>query len=353
MRANFAKIVRDSVELTKSNKRLWVLGLVVASLSAGVNFGPGGNLGNLSKEYNKTKQENNVQIDSPFNLNAPPLQKQNLINSNLITSTQRSPRVLGATTTSLMELLKMIPSSFFGALGLLATIAILLGVAVSLYAKSWAQSGLIAGINMQSAGENPSLYQMSDKGKMNAIQVIKIRIFPSLLFGLLVALSALILAVLIATVNNGGKVLAIVLGIPYVILVVVASIILSASIHLGVLAINLESLGWQTGFKRGFSVLKKFFLDVFIMSVINCFASCVFGLAGLAAIAILLTVGAVTVLGVTAFPPFLVVAGPIMFLALLALVFILGLLGAISAVFKQSTWVLLYKQLTEEAHGTN
>ena len=352
MKADFSKIIRESIHITKSNKRLWVLGLVVASISAGGNFGSGGNFGDLGKQFDKTKQENNVQLDSLFKLDGPPIPQQNLLNENLLTSAEQLPQILGASTTSLVGLLKLIPFSFFAGLGLLLTVAVLLGIAVSLYAQSWAQSGLIAGINLQSAGENPSLYQMSDKGKLNAVQVIKIRIFPGLLFVLLVVLSGLMLAIPAIALGSEGKVLTIALGIPYVVLIVIASIIMSASIHLGVIAINLESLDWKAGFKKGFTIFKKFFFDVLIMSIINCFAGCVFGLSGLVIIVILIAIGGAAVLGVTAFPPFLVVAGPIIFLAVLALIFGMGLLGAISAVFKQSTWVLLYKQLTEEAHGT-
>lgn len=353
MKADFSKIIRESIHITKSNKRLWVLGLVVASISAGGNFGSGGNFGDLAKQFDKPKQENNVQLDSMFKLDGPPIPQQNLLNENLLTSAEQLPQILGASTTSLVGLLKLIPLSFFAGLGLLVTIAILVGIAVSLYAQSWAQSGLIAGINLQSAGENPSLYQMSDKGKLNAAQVIKLRLYPGLLFALIVVLSGLMLAIPAVALSSEGRVLTMALGIPYVVLIVIASIIISASIHLGVLAVNLESLDWQAGFKKGFSVFKKFFWDVFIMSIINCFAGCVFGLAGLIVIAVLIAIGGAAVLGVTAFPPFLVAAGPIIFLALLALIFAMGLLGAISAVFKQSTWVLLYKQLTEEAHGIN
>jgi len=353
MKADFSKIIRKSIRITKSNKRLWVLGLVVASISAGGNFGSGGNFGDLGKQFDKTKQENNVQLDSLFKFDGPPIPQQNLLNSNLLASAEQLPQILGASTTSLMGLFKLIPFSFFASLGLLLTLAVLLGIAVSLYAQSWAQSGLIAGINLQSTGENPSLYQMSDKGKLNAIQVIKIKLLPGLLFALLVIFSGLILAIPAIALGSEGRILTVALGIPYVVLIVIASIIMSASIHLGVIAINLESLDWKAGFKKGFTIFKKFFFDVLIMSIINCFAGCVFGVAGLIVIAVLIAIGGAAVLGVTAFPPFLVAAGPIIFLALLALIFGMGLLGAISAVFKQSTWVLLYKQLTEEPNGTN
>lgn len=359
MKGDFSKIIRDSIKITKANKRLWVLGLVLATLGAGSSMGGGGNFGDMAKQFDKTEQNNSVKLDSLYNLDdlkdLKNLQtpSQNLLNTNLLTSAEQLPQVLGASTTSLMGLFKLVPLSFYGALGLLLIVAIFLGIAVSLYGQSWAQSGLIAGINRQYVGESLSLYQMSDQGKLNAVQVIKIRIFPALLFGLAVMLSALVLVIPGMLLGDRGKALLTILGIFYSLAVIIAGILLGASVHLGVYAINLESLAWKSAFTRGFKVFKSYFLDVVIMSIINCFAGCLVGIATLIVIAVLIGVGALSVMGAIAVPPLVVLAGPVIFLAIIAFIFIAGLMGAIFTVFKQSTWVLLYKQLTEEAHSTN
>jgi hypothetical protein len=227
----------------------------------------------------------------------------------------------------------------------------LLGIAISFYGQSWAQSGLIHGIAKQSGGEILSLYQMSNQGKLKAIEVVKIRLLPGLIFALTAVALALFLIIPGLLLGNAGKFILVFLSIVYAIGMVVASVMLGASVHLGILAINLESLTWKDGLKRGFAVFKKYFLDVFIMSTINCFAGCVFGLATLIVLGVLIGIGVASVFGVMAFPPFLIAAGPIIFLAFLALIMFMGAVGAISAVFNQSTWVLLYKQLTEEPHG--
>ncbi len=358
MKADFSKIIRESIQITKSNKRLWVLGLVLATLGAGSGMGGGGNFGDIAKQFDKTDQNNSVKLDSLYNLDNlddlknPQIPSQNLLNTNLLTSASQLPQVLGASATSLLGLVKLIPLSFFFAFGLLVMASILLGIAISLYGQGWAQSGLIAGITRQSAGETLSLYQMSDQGKIHAMQVIKIRVFPALLFGLAVGVATLILIIPGVLLGDAGKVVLIFLGILYAIAVIVASIILGGSIHLGILAINLESLAWKPAFARGFKIFKSYFFDVAIMSIINCFAGCILGIVGLLVVAVLGIIGVATVAGVVAFPPFLVAAGPIIFLAVLALIMVMGLLGAVSAVFKQSTWVLLYKQLTQEANGT-
>lgn len=355
MKADFSKIIRDSIQITKSNKRLWVLGLVLAAMGAGSGTGGGGNLSNLFDQSEKIEQNNSVKLDSFYNLdnfNNLENPSQNLLNSNLLTSADQLPQVLGASTNSLLGLLKFIPLSFYGAFGILLIASVILGIAVSLYGQSWAQSGVIAGINHQSAGESLSLYQMSDQGKLNAVEVIKIRIFPTLLFGLAVMLSALVLIIPGVLLGDAGKALLIILGIFYALAVIVASILLGASINLGIYAINVESLNWKPAFSRGFRVFKSYFLDVAIMAVINCFAGCIFGIVGLLVLVLLGLVGFLGIMGVKENPILLVVVSPLIFIEVLAFILIAGLMGAIFTVFKQSTWVLLYKQLTEEAHGT-
>lgn len=343
MKADFSKIIRDSIKITKSNKRLWVFGLVLASLGVGANFSSGGNIGDLVKEVQKQGSGTTIEQQVPQIPRGD--DETNLLNSNLLTS--NLPQILGSTDS----ILKTISYSFYAGLTLLIIISIVLFTAVSLYGKSWAQSGLIYGINRENAGESLSLNQMSDKGKLNAVEVIKISILPGLAFVLLVIASTLVLIIPGILLGEAGKILLVIMGIVWVIAVVIASIILGASINLGILAINLESLKWKVGFGRGFRIFKKFLMDYFIMSIINCFAGCVFGLASLIGLGILGGIGVASVFGAMAFPPFMVVAGPIIFLALLALIMLMGLIGAISAVFTQSTWVLLYRQLTEENHG--
>ena len=341
MKADFSKIINDSIKITKSNKRLWVFGLVLASLGAGANFSSGGNFSDTAKEPEKQNQEE--RVDSDF------------LNSNLLTL--NLPQVLGSAdqrvkaTTSVGALVKTIPYSFYAVLVLLILTSIVIFSAVSLYGQSWAQSGLIHGIDRENAGESLTLGQMSDKGKLNAVEVIKIRLLPGLIFTLLVIASIPVLLIPGLLLGDVGKILLVFMAIIWGVVVIISSMVIGASITLGTLAINLESLKWKTGFSRGLRVFKKFFLDVFIMYIINCFSGCVFITATLVGLVVLGGIGVVSVLGAIAFPPFMVMAGPIIFLALLALIMLMGLIGAISAVFTQSTWVLLYRQLTEETNG--
>lgn len=348
MRADFSKIIKDSIKITRNNKKLWVFGLVLASLGAGANFSSAGNFGDLSKEIQKQKQKNTIDYKIPSDPENSDLLNSNLLGSNL-------PQVLGTvdnkvagSTSSLAGLLKTIPFSFYIALVFLVLASIVIFTAVSLYGRSWAQSGLIHGIDKENAGESLSLNQMSDRGKLNAMEVIKIKILPGVAFALLVIASTLVLSIPVILLGEAGKILMVFLGILWAIAIVIASVVLGTSINLGTLAINLESLKWKEGFDKGFKVFKKFFMDVFILSVINCFSGLAFGIATLVGLLVLGGIGVASVMGVTAFPPFMVAAGPIVFLALLALIMLMGLIGAVSAVFTQSTWVLLYKQLTEE-----
>jgi len=347
VKADFSKIIKDSIKITKSNKRLWVFGLVLASLGAGANIGSGGNFGDALKQ--NQKQENSVvDYKIPTDQSDP-----NLLNSNLLTLDL--PEVLGSmnnraesATSSLKGLLNTVPFSFYVALGLLTIATVTIFIAVSLYGKSWAQSGLIYGVYKESVGESLTLSQMSDKGKLNAVEVIKVRVLPGLALALIVIVSILILLIPVVLLGETGKVIAVFIGILWAVAVVTASIILGASVNLGILAINLESLKWKEGFGRGFTVFKKFFMDVFIMLIINCFSGCVFGVASMVGLLVFGGIGIASVMGAVAFPPFMIAAGPIVFLALLVIIMLMGFIGAISAVFTQSTWVLLYRQLMEE-----
>lgn len=325
MKADFSKIINESIKITKTNKKLWVFGLVVAAMGAGVNFGSGGNFSDAAKGLNNHRQETNLDIDKL--------------------------EVLGTSTNTLTETFKAIPVTFYFTLVILLVTVVVIGVGIKLYAKSWAQSGLIYGIDKDGLSEDLSLYQMSDYGKRNASEVIKLNVFPSLIFGLLVIVSILIIFSIAILLGDAGKVIAMFLGVLWAFVVIIASIFLAMSIKLGILAINIESLKWRAGLKRGFSIFKSYFFDVIIMSIINCFVGCIFGVVMLIGLALLAGVGFLSVLGVVAFPPLLILAGPVLFIALLALILLMGLIGTISAVFKQSTWVLLYKQLTEKPNG--
>lgn len=340
MKADFSRIIRESVQITKTNKKLWVFGLVLATLTAGGNFGSGGGSDFKSEEGKNNQQNNTIER---------PVKQPELLNSNLLTSNM--PQVLGTATSTISEVVKTIPPTFYAALIILIILAISLGVGISVYGRAWAKSGLIHGIDKQNSGESLGLYQMSDHGKRNAVEMIKISIIPGLLFGLAILGSLLILLIPLLLLGDAGKVIIIPLGILWVLAVIVAGIIIGGSVGLGTLAINLESLKWKDAFKRGRGIFRKYFIDVAVMSIINCFSGCIAGIATILGIAVLGGIGAASVVGAVALPPLVVLAGPVVFLAILAIIMLTGLINTVFMVFNQSTWVLLYKQLTEETSG--
>jgi hypothetical protein len=333
MTADFSKIINDAIRITKSNKRLWVFGLVLASLGAGGGSGSGGNFGNFTQQLQKQAPDTTIEQQQ-----APGVE-----------SAQTS--VLAATATSLTDLVATIPYTFYAALATLLVLCIVLFSAVAIYGQAWAQSGLVHGIAHDQAGEVLTLTAMSDKGKLAATEVIKLKIIPVLALIGVIGISALLILSPALLLGEAGQVIAVVLGSVWLVGVVVACIVVAASINLGVLAVNLDATTWKVGFRKGFTIFRRFFMDVFIMSIITCLAGCVFGVAALIGLAILGAIGVAAIAGAVAFPPFIVVASPIVFVALLALILFMGLIGAISAVFSQATWVLLYKQLTEVPNG--
>jgi hypothetical protein len=88
MKADFSKIISESIKITKSNKKLWVFGIVLASLGAGSNMGSSGNFGDAFKNTERQNQNNSVEYKLPTETSDPKLLNSNLIVSNL-------PQVLG------------------------------------------------------------------------------------------------------------------------------------------------------------------------------------------------------------------------------------------------------------------
>jgi len=110
VKADFSKIISDSIQITKSNKKLWIFGLVVVALSAGASLSSGGSLSNAFKggEDGKQKQENSAKPNES-NLPTNP-ENSNLLNTNLLAS--ELPQVLGTATNGLLDLAKTIPMYF-------------------------------------------------------------------------------------------------------------------------------------------------------------------------------------------------------------------------------------------------
>lgn len=354
MKADFSKIVSQSLHITKSNKRLWILGLVFASFSVSSGFDSGTSFRGLSGIFKDTNKQNRL-IYKP-----DPYERKNLINYNLLAPGNEVSQVLGASTSSLSVLtaiFSLIPVSFFAALAFLLFLFIFLGLTIYIYTQSWAQASLICGINYCDNQEDPSLFQMSNAGRERTIEIVKIKIVSALVFLFLAALFVMFLLAPMILLGAPGKLLTIVLIIPAALVFVALSAVVFASANLGALYAALDSASWKDAFKKGFYLFKSAFFEVMVIFVINFLVSWFVALATLLLLTIFGTVGAA--FGAILAGEFKM--GTALFTSFFFIfqwVFISVVLKILLVVFRQSNWVLLYKQLTaskdsKEAYGVN
>ncbi len=323
MKSDLSKIINGAYRITFGNKWLWVFGLVLALFSGGGNFNfPSSSRGNLSKEDSFRKE----------------LMKKD---------PQYYKDVLGSAAISAESLVKSIPVYTYLFFGVFAFVMILLGLGIALYAKSWANASLIEGINLESNGTKMQLSQASLKGRSKAIEMAKLNVIPGLAL-LFLALLAFIPGFILMAFGSLGILFGILwfvtLGLGFLVLM----LLVSASVSLGSISLVLENLNYSEAFKKGFTIFKGYFVDVVILGLVNCLTTGLVSIASCVVIIPLVLVGALGFAGVAAIPYLAVALIPVGALLLIAVIAALTLVKAIMIVFQESTWVLLYKQLTSQ-----
>ncbi len=338
MKADFGKILSEAFKITLKNKWLWVFGLVIATLSSGSSS----NFGNYSRSFNskfgdKGKQEQKFRdILKTRDFQAEPTEFLN-----------ESGKVLGEASISITNILGTIPFYYYILLFLFVLITVAVGVSIAMYARAWASGSLIHGINLEATGVTATLSDSSKAGRHSAIEMIKLSFIPSMATLLIFSVVLIPEFVLIVLVPGLVKVVVGLLLFITFLLCILAFIVVSASVLLGSIALVLEGLNWKTAFSKGYFVFKKYFLDVVIMGVINCFLGSIVGVASCVVLIPLILLGIAGFAGVTAAPPLAIIIFPTVALVAIAVVLVLTLVKGISIVFIESTWVLLYKQLVD------
>jgi len=176
MHADFSKILNQAFKITFKNKWLWIFGLVLAALSSGgSNFSSFDSLGGESDKPSKIEKPKPALSDrrlqapiSPPYIDPDP----NYIKPINIPMYPVEPPVENPTIqwfSSLSNFIKSIPVLFFVALSVFLLILIAFGIAIGLYATSWASSSLIYGINQEDLGITGSLAEYSKKGRRRIV----------------------------------------------------------------------------------------------------------------------------------------------------------------------------------------
>lgn len=343
MKADFGKILSEAFKITLRNKWLWVFGLVIATLSSGSGF----NFSNYSRLFNTASSGRDKQ-EQRF--------KDILKNRNFKEEPSeffhQTGKVLGEASISTKNLLVTIPFYYYVLLVFFVLISVVVGVAVTMYARAWASGSLIHGINLETVGTTATLSNSSKAGRANAVEMIKLSFVPSLTLTLIFLVVSTPELILLVKLPGLAKVIfGLMLFITFM-LFIVALIVAGASVLLGSIALVLENLNWKAALSKGYLVFKKFVLDVVVMGVINCFLGGIAGVVSCVVIIPLILVGIAGIAGVTAAPLFALIIFPIGALVLVAVGLVLMLIRGISVVFVEATWVLLYKQLIESMNGS-
>ncbi len=324
---DYEKILKRSWQITKSHKKLWIFGMVLATLSGGSGF-----QSNLRLPSNFFSEEQGKSI---FEIpETPPIQ-------NL---PQQTTQVLGAATDTITDFFSNIPISVWIIVGITILIAIFLVIAITLFIREWARGALIASIHDTEDQKPPTLRQGSLHGISSAKRFIALHIIPGLLFTILIIALALVFGALVflikATITR--TLLAIVGSLIFIVFLVGGGMLLVFTIILAEQVIIRKNLTTKEAVKKGFKLAKQHIFKMLGMGAIHLGLGCAVGCLTIIVVITLIAIIAIAfVINKTAGILTAIMIGiPIVALLLLSV-----LIRGIFLVFKTSNWTLLAREI--------
>ena len=312
---SFGRIYRRSLEITLRHKALWVVGMALVAFSGGgFNFFQSfRNIGDFSGSFSLPGSQTTT---AGFNL-------QPFFNK-------------------LGQVFAGVSSITWILLVLAIILALVVGFALSLIARSWAKGALIAGIDAAYQSQEVTLRQSSERGIQSLRNILWLNIVPWLLYAFLIFLTAGILVFLIKFVAP----LAIALGLVAGILALLAYFALAATQIWAERVVVIEGRGAREAFFEGWRLAKTHILKMLTLGFLNTLISCCLGCVIMSVFFPVLTflVGLFAIspaLGWVFLLPLLGVGLPLIFLSIL--------FNGIYRVFNYSTWNLLYRQIRQAA----
>ena len=328
VKLNLSEIYQKAWEITKKHKALWVFGMALAAFSGSnsFNFSRSFDSSNF-KSLDKTEEGTDGMLDS---------------------AVKGVQSIRGAADTSfdsLKEIASQIPASTWIILSVCFTIAIIIGIIISLVAKNWAKGALIAGIDNAETKGRVWFTESSKLGLSKVKQLIKVE----LLTFILVLIPIFPISILIVT----SLVLKIELSQPFLIMLAVGAFILVA---LSLIAISMLSMSFPwaqrlialenfkavEAVKQGYRIARKNLGSMLKLGFGNCLVST--GIGCITSIVIMIPIGIAVggflinkTAGVIASIP----AAVIVLVAIFGGVLVMGILN----VFKYTTWNILFKQI--------
>ena len=349
MKSNLGQIVKESYSITIKNKWLWVFGALLIA-GAGFNFFSfSDSSGDSKKEY---KNISNSVYDVPGfpmseddksrlqNLDAffsevPENFEETVLDEKKLKSNQMIVQSLLAFTN--------VPKQYWWFLVVAFSTFTFLMIVLGLYIKSWASCALIKGIDAVSQGANIGLKEMSSLGRPYILELIKLNIFSTLLAVVPIGVSFIL--IIISFEVPGLTILLGLIGLVLFLASFVFMLLVFAGAVLGKVALTITGKKWKEAFIDGFNLAKAYIVDVIALGVVNCCFTVVLTCLSVIIIVPLLIALVIGFFGAALIPPLIFVIAILGLLVFVAVVLLFTAAGAAFAVFKQSTWVLLYKQL--------
>lgn len=328
---DYSKIIQRSWEITKKNKWLWVVGIVIAAFGGGSGSGGGG--GGSSSSTSTTRPS---EPPSPI-----PVEDIK----------DKTSYVLGMATDSLQNWFSNFPTINWFVLGLIVFLVIIFGTVVIWILTSWAKGALIQGLDDADNEKEVTLKSISPYGISN---IKKLMIFGLISFGmgLILFLGVSIFVgigfLIYSFAGSASTILLVLLGILVALALAVLMIIFTMiSVYAERLMVLKGISPWEA-WKKGFGLSKGNFFPTFIMGIINSIIGFTVGCLGMIALLILFAIPGFLIIYPIFKDGFNVPSASQIFaiIVLFVLFFSINLaIKAVFTVFNYGNWNLFFKQI--------
>lgn len=318
------QIYKKAWEIVKNNKVLWVFGMIlVVFAGGGANFSSGSNfskLGDFTKSTNGSTKE--IFDQFPNQVNFVPLGNY------------------------FKDLFLSVPTGLYIALGFGVLVAVILGLIISLVVGSWAKAAAIGAINLAFDGKPVTLREGSQYGINNFKRIIWLSLVPWLLYSLGVFFIGGILAGFVVLLSRSFLIF---LPIVFLSLALVAAVLvmlaISATLIWAERVAVIEGKEAKAAFWEGWRLVKKYFGEMLLLGLGNCFLNCCLG-SLIAGVIVLLIGIAIGIFAINKGLGWLFIM--VIILIVLPIILLSVLISGIYKIFNWTTWNILYRQVREK-----
>lgn len=319
---DYSKYIRNSFELVKKNRWLWVF---AALLGSSGGFSGGSNFSKLFKDNSKPNTDALKNI--PF----------------------ETKKVLGDKVSYVQDWFQSVPAYKFVLLIILIILLVLIAYTIILIVTSWGKGSLIKGIDMANSGEDVNLKNVSPFGFKYLKPMIQLSLLITLAIFVTTIAVPFIWALIYLLISGIGflKVLWIIFGIILIPAIALVLIYLSTLVNLyGERLIVLKELHAVEAFNKAIYLGKYSLFPALLMGIVNKTINYLIGLAFM--ILFFLTIFLPLYIPVRSFetnPSFSAFLTLVIIIAFFVFIFISIVFKASLTVFYYSNWNQLFNDV--------